>query len=84
MQLQYIQPGRPMQNAYIERNNGSIRRQLLNTFLFESLAEAGIMTEEWRNDYNLERPHKAPGYLSPLKHEVQKANYPDSQIKNLR
>jgi len=69
----YIQPGRPMQNAYIERNNGSIRRELLNTFLFDSLAEVRIMTEEWRNDYNHERPHKALGYLSPVKYAEQKA-----------
>ncbi len=66
--LQYIQPGRPMQNAYIERNNGSMRRELLNTFLFDSLAEVRIMTEEWRRDYNHERPHKALGYLSPVKY----------------
>jgi putative transposase len=71
--LQYIQPGRPMQNAYIERNNGSIRRELLNTFLFDSLAEVRVMTEEWRNDYNLERPHKALKYLSPAKYAEQKA-----------
>ena len=62
-----------MQNAYIERNNGSIRRELLNTFLFNSLAEVRIMTEEWRNDYNHERPHEALGYLSPMKYAEQKA-----------
>ena len=56
-----------MQNAYFERKNGSIRRELLNTFLFYSLAEVRIMTEEWRYDYNHERPHKALGYLSPVK-----------------
>lgn len=71
--LHYIQPGRPMQNAYIERNNGSIRRELLNTFLFDSLAEVRIMTEEWRSDYNHERPHKALGYLSPVKYAEIKA-----------
>lgn len=66
--LQYIQPGRPMQNAYIERKNGSIRRELLNAYLFYSLAEVRTMTEEWRVDYNTERPHKALGYLSPLRY----------------
>lgn len=66
--LQYIQPGRPMQNAYIERKNGSIRRELLNAYLFYSLAEVRTMTEEWRVDYNTERPHKSLGYLSPLRY----------------
>ena len=66
--LQFIQPGRPMQNAYIERKNGSIRRELLNAYLFNSLAEVRIMSEEWRLDYNTERPHKSLGYLSPYKY----------------
>ena len=64
--LQFIQPGRPMQNAFIERKNGSIRRELLNAYMFFSLNEARAMCENWRIDYNQERPHKALGYLSPL------------------
>jgi len=64
--LQYIQPGKPMQNAYIERKNGSIRRELLNAYMFSSLNEVRVMTEEWRMDYNTERPHKSLGYLSPI------------------
>jgi putative transposase len=64
--LQFIQPGRPMQNAFIERKNGSIRRELLNAYLFYSLNEARDMCENWRTDYNEERPHKALNYLSPV------------------
>lgn len=72
--LQFIQPGRPMQNAYIERKNGSIRRELLNAYLFYNLAEVREMSEEWRIDYNSERPHKSLGYLSPLKYAEQKVS----------
>ena len=57
-----------MQNAFIERKNGSIRRELLNAYLFYSLAEVRAKSEEWRLDYNTERPHKSLGYLSPLKY----------------
>ena len=69
--LQYIQPGKPTQNAYIERKNGSIRRELLNAYLFYSLTEVRTMSKEWRMDYNTERPHKSLGYLSPVKFAEQ-------------
>ncbi len=75
--LQFIQPGKPMQNAYIERKNGSLRRELLNAYLFYSLQDVRIMCEQWRNDYNTSRPHKALGYLTPLKYAEQ--HYQSSQ-----
>jgi putative transposase len=80
--LQYIQPGKPMQNAYIERKNGSIRRELLNAYLFYSLTEVRTMSEEWRIDYNTERPHKSLKYLSPLKYAEQhyKSSLTDQQL----
>lgn len=71
--IQFIQPGRPMQNAYIERKNGSLRRELLDAYLFNSLAEVRVMSEEWRVDYNTERPHKSLGYLSPIKYAELKS-----------
>jgi len=71
--IQFIQPGRPMQNAYIERKNGSLRRELLDAYLFNNLAEVRVMSEEWRGDYNTERPHKSLGYLSPIKYAELKS-----------
>jgi putative transposase len=63
--IQFIQPGKPTQNAYVERKNGSMRRELLNVHLFYSLSEVRWKSQEWRVDYNTERPHKSLGYSSP-------------------
>lgn len=63
--LVYIQPGKPMQNAYVERCNGSVRRELLNANVFYTLAEVRAYTEEWMEDYNRHRPHESLGYRTP-------------------
>lgn len=64
--LVYIQPGKPMQNGYVERCNGSVRRELFNANVFYTLAEVRAFVEEWMDDYNRHRPHEALGYRAPV------------------
>ena len=61
----YIQPGRPMENGYVESFNGRLRDECLNENWFGDLAEARETIEAWRQDYNQCRPHSALGYRTP-------------------
>jgi putative transposase len=80
----FIQPGKPMQNAYVERQNGSQRREVLDAWAFESLHQARSILADWRHDYNIERPHKALGYLSPILYARHRDKPPNSdpEVKN--
>jgi len=64
--LHWIQPGKPTQDAYIERCNGSFRRELLDAHLFWSLAHARQLVDEWMLDYNTQRPHQALNFMTPI------------------
>ena len=58
VRLHFIEPGKPVQNAYIERFNGCFRDECLNEHWFTSLPAARRIVETWRDDYNAVRPHR--------------------------
>ena len=61
----FIDPGSPWQNAWIESFNSRFRDELLNLWQFDSLLEAQVLIEDWRIDYNTDRPHSALNNLTP-------------------
>jgi putative transposase len=62
----YIQPGKPTQNAYIERYNRTVRHEWLDMHSFESIAHAQYLATQWLWSYNNERPHTAIGGITPI------------------
>jgi putative transposase len=63
--LEFIKPGKPTQNAFIERFNRTYRTEILDFYLFRTLNEAREITERWLNEYNSERPHESLNNLTP-------------------
>lgn len=71
--IQYIQPGTPNQNAYIERSNRTFREEVLDQHLFARLDDVRYAAWWWMLDYNEERPHDALGGMIPAEHKAQAA-----------
>ncbi len=65
VKLQFIEPGKPTQNPYVESFNGTFRNECLNEHWFLQVSEMRTTTEEWRDDYNHCRPHSSLGNLAP-------------------
>jgi putative transposase len=66
VRLRFIEPGKPVQNAFVESLNGKLRDECLNLHWFRSLRHAREEIERWRRHYNTERPHSALGYRTPM------------------
>lgn len=72
IQLEFIKPGKPTQNSYVERFNKTYRTEVLNMYAFRRLSEVREITDHWVREYNEERPHDSLGNLTPR--EYLKAN----------
>ena len=74
--LDFIRPGKPVENCFIESFNGRVRDECLNVHWFETLDEARVILEDWRKDYNEVRPHSSlsdqvpKAYLEELRDQV--------------
>jgi putative transposase len=83
VKLDFIRPGKPVENAYIESFNGKLREECLNLHWFKTIEEAKEKIESWRVDYNEHRPHSALDNQTPsgfaenfdLSRAVEKAGF---------
>ena len=85
VKLNFIQPGKPVQNAYVESFNGRLRDECLNESWFKSLDEARTIIEDWRIDYNRVRPHSSLDNLTPEeyvdRHKTVNQNPQETQLR---
>ncbi len=72
VQLDFIRPGKPVENAHIESFNGRLRDECLNVHQFLTLDDAKAKLEAWRADYNHHRPHSSLGHLTPIEFATQR------------
>ena len=81
--LQYIQPGKPMQNGYIERFNRLYREAVLDAYLFFNLYEVKQLTQEWMEEYNERQPHESLNNMTPIEWSNKVCNSEKSYLKTV-
>lgn len=74
--LQFIRPGKPVENAFVESFNGKFRDECLSVSWFTSLSDAQVAIEAWRHDYNECRPHSALGRRTPAECHARRSRPP--------
>ena len=78
IKLEFIKPGKPTQNSFVERFNRTYREEILDMYVFSRLSEVRDLTEKWLKEYNEERPHESLGNMTPV--EYLESNYPETSI----
>ena len=71
VQIDFSRRGKPTDNAFIETFNGTLRDECLNLHWFDDLAQASVLIEAWRRDYNESRPHSALNNLPPAEYAMR-------------
>ena len=71
LELRFIQPGKPVQNAFIASFNSRLRDECLSQYGFASLSHARSVVDAWRDDYNHQRPHEALGRIPPAEYRAK-------------
>jgi len=84
VKLDFIRPGKPTENGYIESFNGRLRDECLNVNQFLSLADARQKIEDWRQDYNHHRPHGSLGHLTPVEFVARYDKQATSEATNFQ
>ena len=68
VELEFIQPGKPTQNSFVERFNRTYRDEVRNMYVFKTLNEVREITDRWITEYNEERPHDSLEDLTPIEY----------------
>lgn len=78
--LEFIKPGKPMQNGFVERFNRTYRTEVLDMYVFNTLNEVRRITDSWLTEYNEERPHESLGNLTPTEYAEAKSGRENSHL----